>query len=153
MLGDMKFLESLKEYDRDNIPTFVMKKIRDNYITNPDFDPAIIRKVSSACEGICSWVRAIEVYDRVAKVIILDNLKHINKKDKKVNNPFKPYDENEPSSSQWQFIMHADPQKCSCLCWARKETEGGANTNKSMITTKSSPEEMNCSLIEFLAFK
>ncbi|KAJ8047551.1 Dynein heavy chain 3, axonemal [Holothuria leucospilota] len=69
MLGDMKFLESLKEYDRDNIPTFVMKKIRDNYITNPDFDPAIIRKVSSACEGICSWVRAIEVYDRVAKVV------------------------------------------------------------------------------------
>ncbi|XP_071815449.1 dynein axonemal heavy chain 3-like isoform X3 [Apostichopus japonicus] len=69
MLSDMKFLESLKIYDRDNIPISVMKKIRDNYITNPDFDPTIIRKVSSACEGICSWVRAIEVYDRVAKIV------------------------------------------------------------------------------------
>lgn len=29
MLGDMKFLESLKNYDKDNIPVAVMKKIRD----------------------------------------------------------------------------------------------------------------------------
>ena len=69
MLGDLKFLESLKEYDKDNIPAQLMKKIRDNYIPNPDFDPTTIRKVSSACEGLCSWVRAIEVYDRIAKVI------------------------------------------------------------------------------------
>ncbi|XP_038073730.1 dynein heavy chain 3, axonemal-like isoform X4 [Patiria miniata] len=69
MIGDMKFLESLKDYDKDNIPAPLMKKIRDNYIPNPDFDPATIRKVSSACEGLCSWVRAIEVYDRVAKIV------------------------------------------------------------------------------------
>lgn len=29
MLGDMKFLESLKNYDKDNIPTAIMKRIRD----------------------------------------------------------------------------------------------------------------------------
>ena len=29
MLGDMKFLESLKNYDKDNISPAVMKKIRD----------------------------------------------------------------------------------------------------------------------------
>ena len=29
MLGDMKFLESLKNYDKDNIAPAVMKKIRD----------------------------------------------------------------------------------------------------------------------------
>ncbi|XP_033642613.1 dynein heavy chain 3, axonemal-like [Asterias rubens] len=69
MLGDLKFLESLKEYDKDNIPAQLMKKIRDNYIPNPDFDPTTIRKVSSACEGLCSWVRAIEVYDRIAKIV------------------------------------------------------------------------------------
>ena len=68
MLGDLKFLESLKEYDKDNIPPPVTKKIRDNYINNPDFVPDVVKKVSSACEGLCSWVRAIEVYDRVAKV-------------------------------------------------------------------------------------
>lgn len=68
MLGDMKFLESLKEYDKDRIPAPIIKKIRDKYINNPEFDPAIIKNVSSACEGLCKWVRAVEVYDGVAKV-------------------------------------------------------------------------------------
>lgn len=38
------------------------------YVTNPDFDPNNIRSVSSACEGLCRWIRAMEVYERVAKV-------------------------------------------------------------------------------------
>ena len=38
------------------------------YIPNPDFTPEVIVKVSNACEGLCKWVRAMEVYDRVAKV-------------------------------------------------------------------------------------
>ena len=29
VLGDMKFLDSLKSYDKDNIPPPVMKKIRE----------------------------------------------------------------------------------------------------------------------------
>ena len=66
----MKFLESLKVYDKDNIPASVIRRIREKYITNPDFHPSLIKNVSSACEGLCSWVRAIEVYDRVAKVLI-----------------------------------------------------------------------------------
>ncbi|CAG9584340.1 unnamed protein product [Danaus chrysippus] len=69
MLGDMKFLESLKNYDKDNIPAAIMKKIRDKYIPDRDFDPAVIAKVSSACEGLCKWVRAMDVYDRVIKVV------------------------------------------------------------------------------------
>jgi len=32
LLGDLKFLDSLKSYDRDNIPQAVMKKIRDKYV-------------------------------------------------------------------------------------------------------------------------
>ncbi|XP_063362018.1 dynein axonemal heavy chain 3 [Cydia amplana] len=69
MLGDMKFLENLKAYDKDNIPPAVMKKIRDKYIPDREFDPAVIAKVSSACEGLCKWVRAMDVYDRVIKVV------------------------------------------------------------------------------------
>ena len=68
MLGDMHFLDTLKEYDKDNIAVSIMKKIRANYISNEDFDPDIIKNVSSACEGLCKWVRAIDVYDSVAKV-------------------------------------------------------------------------------------
>ena len=69
VLGDLKFLESLKTYDKDNIPHAVMKRIRERFINHPDFQPAVIKNVSSACEGLCKWVRAMEVYDRVAKVV------------------------------------------------------------------------------------
>ncbi|XP_077987554.1 dynein axonemal heavy chain 3-like isoform X2 [Glandiceps talaboti] len=69
MLGDMKFLEHLKSFDKDTIAESYMKKIRDRYISNPDFDPQVIKHVSSACEGMCKWVLAIEVYDRVAKIV------------------------------------------------------------------------------------
>jgi len=31
--------------------------------------PEKIKSVSTACEGICRWVRAMEVYDRVAKIV------------------------------------------------------------------------------------
>lgn len=69
MLGDMQFLNSLKSYDKDNIAPAVMKKIRDVYIPNPDFDPEKVKAVSSACQGLTSWVKAMEIYDRVAKVV------------------------------------------------------------------------------------
>ncbi|KAM4746905.1 dynein axonemal heavy chain 3-like [Rhinophrynus dorsalis] len=69
MLGDMKFLDSLKEFDKDNIPPKVIAQIRRDFINNPEFQPAVIKNVSSACEGLCSWVRAIEVYDKVAKIV------------------------------------------------------------------------------------
>ncbi|XP_068431186.1 dynein axonemal heavy chain 3 isoform X2 [Clinocottus analis] len=69
LLGDLKFLESLKAYDKDNIPAANIKKIRDKFVDNPDFQPSIIKNVSSACEGLCKWVRALEVYERVAKVV------------------------------------------------------------------------------------
>ena len=68
LLGDMKFLDNLKEYDKDNIPVHIMKKIRTEYTTNPAFDPLQIRTASSAAEGLCRWVQAMEIYDRVAKV-------------------------------------------------------------------------------------
>lgn len=52
-----------------------MTKIRKEYIPNPDFDPSKVKTASSAAEGLCKWVIALEIYDRVAKVQILLNLK------------------------------------------------------------------------------
>lgn len=69
MLGDMKFLENLKTFDKDNIPPANMKKIRDKYMNDRAFVPEVIKKSSTACEGLCKWVRAMEVYDRVIKVV------------------------------------------------------------------------------------
>lgn len=46
----------------------IMKKIRSEYTPNPEFDPVKVRTASSAAEGLCRWVQAMEIYDRVAKV-------------------------------------------------------------------------------------
>ena len=46
-----------------------MGKIRKEYSINPDFDPAKVANASSAAEGLCKWVLALEIYDRVAKVV------------------------------------------------------------------------------------
>ncbi|XP_018046945.1 PREDICTED: dynein heavy chain 3, axonemal [Atta colombica] len=69
LLGDMKFLENLKNFDKDNIPLAYMKRIREKFINDRSFQPEAIKKVSTACEGLCKWVRAMEVYDRVIKVV------------------------------------------------------------------------------------
>ncbi|XP_051998583.1 dynein axonemal heavy chain 7 [Xyrauchen texanus] len=69
LLGDMKFLQSLHEYNKDNIPASYMSVIRNKYITNPDFVPEKIRTASTAAEGLCKWVCAMDSYDKVAKVV------------------------------------------------------------------------------------
>ncbi|XP_047456328.1 dynein axonemal heavy chain 7 isoform X2 [Mugil cephalus] len=69
LLGDLRFLQSLHEYDKDNIPPNLIAVIRNKYITNPDFVPEKIRTASTAAEGMCKWVCAMEKYDKVAKVV------------------------------------------------------------------------------------
>nr|XP_029135329.1 dynein heavy chain 7, axonemal [Labrus bergylta] len=69
LLGDMKFLQSLHKYDKDNIQPSYMTIIRNKYITNPDFVPEKIRTASTAAEGMCKWVCAMDKYDKVAKVV------------------------------------------------------------------------------------
>jgi dynein heavy chain len=39
------------------------------YTNNPEFDPVLIKNASTACEGLCKWVKAMDIYDRVAKVV------------------------------------------------------------------------------------
>uniref|UniRef100_A0A4W3JI36 Dynein axonemal heavy chain 7 n=1 Tax=Callorhinchus milii TaxID=7868 RepID=A0A4W3JI36_CALMI len=69
LLGDMKFLQSLHEYDKDNIPVSYMNVIRNKYLTNPEFVPEKIRNASTAAEGLCKWVIAMDSYDKVAKLV------------------------------------------------------------------------------------
>ena len=35
----------------------------------PEFEPEVIKKASKAAYGLCCWARAMEAYDRVAKVV------------------------------------------------------------------------------------
>ena len=69
LVSEMKFLESLLTFDKDNISPTIMKTIREKYIPNADFVPEKIKTASSAAEGLCKWVRAMDQYDKVAKVV------------------------------------------------------------------------------------
>lgn len=62
-------VDRLKGYDRDNISPKIIEKIRKEYMTNPDFTPANAAKASSACEGMCRWIHAMDKYEEVAKVV------------------------------------------------------------------------------------
>lgn len=39
------------------------------YISDRDFNPDKVKNVSTACEGLCKWIRAMDIYDRVAKIV------------------------------------------------------------------------------------
>jgi dynein heavy chain len=69
LLGNPKqFLDSLFGYDKENIPDSVIAKIKP-YIDDPKFQPAEIKKSSEACTAICSWVRAMDKYHHVSKMV------------------------------------------------------------------------------------
>lgn len=69
LLSDLKFLDRLKNFNIDHIPASIIKKIRENYIPNVDFDPKIVRNASTACEGLCKWIIALNKYDKVTKIV------------------------------------------------------------------------------------
>jgi len=64
LLGDMNFLKSLQNYDKDNIAPAIIKTIRQKYTSNTEFDPEKIKTASTAAEGLCKWVVAMESYDK-----------------------------------------------------------------------------------------
>ena len=65
-----RFLDSLFKYDKDNISADTIDKI-EPYISNDEFQPAAIARVSKACTSICQWVRAMHksvgcvVFDKI----------------------------------------------------------------------------------------
>eukprot|EP00951_Prasinocladus_malaysianus_P010352 scaffold75916_cov45-Prasinocladus_malaysianus.AAC.1 len=68
MLGDSNFMKNLVEFDKDNIPDSVIKKLK-KYTENPDFVPETVGKQSNAAKSLCMWCRAMDVYHEVAKVV------------------------------------------------------------------------------------
>ncbi|XP_074657783.1 dynein axonemal heavy chain 2-like [Tubulanus polymorphus] len=67
-LGAQDFIKSLINFDKDNISDRTLKKIG-QYCANPDFQPDIIGRVSGAAKSLCMWVRAMDVYGRIYRVV------------------------------------------------------------------------------------
>ncbi|KRX05785.1 P-loop containing nucleoside triphosphate hydrolase [Pseudocohnilembus persalinus] len=69
LLAEKDFLLSLQKYDKNNIKSDIMKKIREKYIPKTDFNPARVAKASSAAKGLCEWILAMSEYEKVLKIV------------------------------------------------------------------------------------
>ena len=56
------------DFDKDNMSDKVLKKIG-TYVNSPDFKPDLVGRVSGAAKSLCMWVRAMEVYGRIFRVV------------------------------------------------------------------------------------
>ena len=66
MLGDMRFLDYLLQYDKDTIKDRMIRKVK-TYFRDPDFTVENMKSVSKAGAGLLQWVVAIVKYHGVAK--------------------------------------------------------------------------------------
>lgn len=69
VLGNTAFLKNLLNYKRDEIPPQLMKRVRDKYVPDPNFQPERVETVSQACAGLAKWTLAMDKYDVVAKIV------------------------------------------------------------------------------------
>jgi dynein heavy chain, axonemal len=68
-LGDTDFINQLKSFDKDHIPPDIMRKLRDEYLSDSDLEPHRVMQASVAAHGLILFVRAMDVYDRIAKEV------------------------------------------------------------------------------------
>lgn len=68
LLSDPQFLKKLADYDKDNIPEAMSKKLR-KYTELPTFKPDIVEKVSKASRSLCMWAKAVDLYSHVFKEV------------------------------------------------------------------------------------
>ncbi|XP_039277425.1 dynein heavy chain 2, axonemal [Nilaparvata lugens] len=73
-LGDVNFLNQLKEFDKDHISDRTLKKIA-VYTSNEEFEPEKVGIVSAAAKSLCLWVRAIEKYGKIYRIVAPKKLK------------------------------------------------------------------------------
>lgn len=68
VLSDVHFLDRLINYPKDNINEKLLKKLQ-VYMNNPEFVPNLVAKQSKVCKSICIWVRAIDGYAKIFRVV------------------------------------------------------------------------------------
>ncbi|RHY61677.1 hypothetical protein DYB38_007315 [Aphanomyces astaci] len=64
VLCDMRFLDRLKYFDKDNIQDSVMRKL-DKFIKHPKFNEDEMKRASIASTSLCRWVLAMVRYHTV----------------------------------------------------------------------------------------
>ncbi|XP_042563212.1 dynein axonemal heavy chain 11-like [Clupea harengus] len=50
------FLQALVNFDKEHVPEATVRVVRDDYLSDPEFNPEFVRLKSSAAAGLCAWV-------------------------------------------------------------------------------------------------
>eukprot|EP01029_Cantina_marsupialis_P027524 TRINITY_DN7716_c0_g4_i1.p1 TRINITY_DN7716_c0_g4~~TRINITY_DN7716_c0_g4_i1.p1 ORF type:complete len:2866 (-),score=629.04 TRINITY_DN7716_c0_g4_i1:292-8106(-) len=74
ILGDMSFVMRLREYDKDNIPDKIIRKVS-KILVHPMMQVENVKTVSKAATSLCMWVHAMIKYSFVAKEVRPKQLK------------------------------------------------------------------------------
>jgi dynein heavy chain len=68
LFNNARLLNEMIDYDKDNMTDECIRNVTPLY-EDPAFDPDAIKKASLAAMGICKWIRAMVIYDKVAKEV------------------------------------------------------------------------------------
>jgi len=68
VLGDNGFIKRLVEFDKDNLSERSVRLLK-RIIDDPQFTPDQVAKQSKAAMSMCLWVRAMDTYAKVSKVV------------------------------------------------------------------------------------
>ena len=69
LLGDSSLLQRLSDFDRDRMDKKIMSVIREQYVSDKNFNEESLTKISVAATGLCLWVRAMACYDSAIRVV------------------------------------------------------------------------------------
>lgn len=65
----MDILDVLSNFKAGTMTDKQVKRLKETYLNDPDFDPDKVFKVSAAARGLCIWVGAVEALFRVEKEV------------------------------------------------------------------------------------
>nr|XP_034190797.1 dynein heavy chain 6, axonemal [Osmia lignaria] len=68
VLSDIRFLDRLITYPKEEISNKLLTKLQ-YYVTHPEFRPDLVARQSKACKSMCIWVRAIDGYAKIYRVV------------------------------------------------------------------------------------
>lgn len=63
LIRKINFINIIKGYNVDNVPSDVIAKIRNQYLPNPEFTVDNVKRVSAATSGLLKWVLAVKKID------------------------------------------------------------------------------------------
>jgi len=68
MNNPANFVSSLKTYKKDDIKEATLKKLK-KFVDDERFQPDNIARFSAAAKSVCMWVRAMDTYSKVLKIV------------------------------------------------------------------------------------